>query len=218
MSAQYLPIIVATINLMLLSVLGFYLWVLDKERKELKKQKDELTQKQKELENNYQQVIDSALSKERNILDEATKKATAILSNTKYLSNFTQNALDQALQKMFQELRNAAYKTSTSSLENYSNYLNQISQKTLVEFQNTTRQYEAEMQKKMEEFRNSLLPAIEKELEEYKQKRLKNADKAINEIIKRVSEKVFIKSTSKEDQQRLIIESLEKCLKEGIFD
>lgn len=218
MPAYFLPIIVATINLMVLSVLGFYIWTLGKEKKELERRNKELAEKEAKLESGYQQVIDSALSKERNILDDAAKKANTILSDTQYVSSASRDALNQALQNMVGSIQKEAAATSGNSLTNYKNFLNQIAQQTLTDFQNNTKQFEADMQKQMQEFRNSLLPAVQKELDEYKQQRLRDADNAVNEIIRQVSEKVLNKSISLEDHQKLIIESLEKCRKEGMFD
>ncbi len=218
MPAQFLPIIVATFNLMVLSVLGFYLWVLRNERKELEKHEKELAVKEGKLESGYQQIINGALIKERNILDDAAKKANTILSNTQYVSNISKDSLDQALQKMLADIQKEAVVSSNNSLTNYNNFLKQVSEKTLFDFQNNTKRFEADMQKQMQDFRESLLPAIQKELEAYKEQRFKEADKTVNAIIQRVSEKVLNKSISLEDHQKLIIESLEKSRREGVFD
>lgn len=214
----YLPIIIATINLMVLSVLSFYLWTLGKERKELKRHEEELAQKEAKLESGYQQIIDSALSKERGILDEAAKKANTILSNTQYVSNVSKDALNQALQNMLAGIQKEAANSSSNSLANYNNFLRQITQQTLTDFQNNTKRFEEDMQKQMQSFRESLLPTIQKELDAYKMQRFTEADKKINLIIQRVAEKVLNKSLSTEDHQKLVIESLEKCRKEGVFD
>jgi F0F1-type ATP synthase membrane subunit b/b' len=218
MPAQFLPVIIATFNLMVLSVLGFYIWVLRNERKELKKYEEGLAEKERKLESGYQQIIDSALEKERNILNEATKKANTILSNTQYVSNISKDSLDQALQKMLSDVQKEAVTSSNEFLTNYKNFLSQVSEKTLLGFQNNAKKFEEDMQKQMQEFRETLLPAIQKELETYKEQRFKEADKTVNAIIQRVSEKVLKKSISFEEHQKLIIESLEKSRKEGIFD
>jgi hypothetical protein len=74
------------------------------------------------------------------------------------------------------------------------------------------------MQKQMQNFRQAYLPTIQKELEEYKNERLKKADKQINSIIQEVAEEVLNKAIPLEDHQKLIIESLEKSRKEGLFE
>lgn len=214
----YLPIIIATINLMVLSVLGFYIWTLSKERKELKNHEKELEEKEKKLESGYQQVIDNALNKERVILDDATKKANTILSNTQYVSNVSKDALNQALQNMIIGIQREAETSSNNSLTNYKDFLHQIAQKTLLDFQGSTKKFEDDMQKQMQGFRNSLLPTIQKELEAYKKERIDKADKIINSIIQEVAAKALNKSIPQEDHQKLIIESLEKAQKEGVFD
>lgn len=218
MPALYLPVIIATFNLMVLSVLGFYMWTLQKERKELEKHKKELSEKERELESGYRQIIENALAKERKIIEEATAQARSILSNTQSLSSASKDDLDKALQKMIYDVQNYAATSSNNLLNDYKNYLDKIAEKTLMDFQSNTKRFEDDMQKKMQDFRDTLLPGIQKELDEYKNKRFQEADKVVNEIIKRVTQKVINKSLSPEDHKQLIIDSLEKCRKEGIFD
>jgi flagellar biosynthesis/type III secretory pathway protein FliH len=74
------------------------------------------------------------------------------------------------------------------------------------------------MQSQMQNFRDSLLPQMQKELDAYKQQRFSEADKTINKIIQDIAQKVLNKSLSLEDHQNLIIESLEKSRKEGVFE
>lgn len=218
MPAQYLPVIIATVNLMVLSVLGFYIWTLNKEKKELDKRKKELSEKERQLESGYRQVIENALAKERKIIEEATAQARTILSDTQNLSTTSKDNLDKALQKMNYDVQNYAATSSNNLLADYKTYLGKIAEKSLLDFQNNTKRFEDDMQNKMQDFRDTLLPGIQKELEEYKNKRFRDADKAIDEIIKKVTEKILNKSLSLEDHQKLIIDSLEKAKKEGVFD
>ena len=64
----------------------------------------------------------------------------------------------------------------------------------------------------------TLLSNLQKEIAAYKQQKIKESDKTVNKIIAEVSQKVLNKSIPLEDHQNLIIESLEKSLKEGVFD
>lgn len=218
MPAQYFPVIIATVNLMVLSVLGFYIWTLNKEKKELDKHKKELSEKEMQLESGYRQVIENALTKERKIIEDATIQARKILSDTQNLNSASKDNLDKALQKMVYDVQNYAANSSNNLLSDYKTYLGKIAEKSLLDFQNNTKRFEDDMQNKMQDFKNTLLPGIQKELEEYKNKRFQEADKVINEIIKKVTEKVLNKSLSLEDHQKLIIDSLDKSKKEGLFD
>jgi F0F1-type ATP synthase membrane subunit b/b' len=218
MPAQFLPIIVGTINLMVLSVLGFYIWSLRKERKKLEEKERQLAAKQAEVESGYQQIIDRALEKEREILDDASKQASSILSITQNLSSASKESLDAAMQKMVDDIHKEATNSSEYFLANYKNSLNKISESSAADYQQSVAKFEENMQAKMEEFRNSLLPGVQKELEEYKQKRIQEVDRKVEKIIKEVAEKVFNKSIPFEEHQKLIIESLEKARKEGVFD
>lgn len=214
----FIPVIIPTFNLMVFCALGFYLWVLIKQKKQLEKQESELKNKQQQVESGYQQIINSALTKERAILESATQKATSILSNAQIIANTSKDTLDKAIQQMTLDVQKQASTSSNEFLNNYKTILGQVSEKSLVNFQNTLKNFESDTQKQVQQFRQSMIPAIQKELEEYKNQRFSEADKKINSIIQEVSKKVLNKSITTEDHQKLIIESLEKSKKEGIFD
>lgn len=214
----FLPVIVAVLNLMVLSVMVFYIWMLKGEKKKLEKQQKDLSAKETRLENGYRQAIDSALNKERRILDEATRQASLILANTKQTSDSSKNALEKALQKMMVDIQKEAGNTSNNFAANYKKYLGQITDKSLVDFQSITKKFEDDMQKQSEEFRKSILPQIQKELEDYKQKRFEEADVTIGKIIQNVTEKVLNKSISLEDHKKLIIAALDKAKNDGLFN
>lgn len=218
MPAQYLPIIVGTVNLMVLSVLGFYIWTLRKEKKKFEEREKELAAKEAQVESGYQQIINQALEKERKILEDAAKQANEILSSTQNLSTTSKENLNNALQKMIADIQNEAATSSNDFLSNYKNSLGQISNKSLVDFQNELKKFEADMQVKMQNFRDTLLPGIQKELEAYKNEQFRLADKKVASIIKKVAEQVFNETISLEEHQKLIIDSLEKSRKEGVFD
>ena len=116
------------------------------------------------------------------------------------------------------DIQKEASTSSNDQINNYKNFLNQISEKSLDNFQNATKKFEVELETQMQEFRKVTLANLQKELEEYKQQRFKVADKKINEIIQRASQKVFNKSISLEDHKILILDSLEKSRKKGVFD
>ena len=196
----------------------YYLWTLTRAKNSLEEREKELTKKENKLESDYRQIIDNTLIKERKILEDAAKQASTILSNTQYVSSASKELIDKALEKMIVDIQKEAEISSNDSMANYKNFLNQLSGKSLENFQNITKSFEADMEKQMQEFGKSLLPGVQKEIEAYKLQRFSEADKKINKIVQLVSQKVLNKSVSLEDHQKLIIESLEKSRKEGVFD
>jgi hypothetical protein len=156
--------------------------------------------------------------KEKEMLDNASIQANSIIANAQNISSTSKNTVEGALQQMAINLEQNAAKSTSDYLTNYKNFLNQISQKSLEDFQGLAKNFEGDMDAKMKEFRDSLLPALQKELEAYKNKRFIEADKNVNEIVQKVAQKVLNKAISMEDHKNLIIESLEKARRENIFD
>jgi hypothetical protein len=126
--------------------------------------------------------------------------------------------VNRALRQMSFDIQKESDDIGRKFVGDYEMFLNKLSTTSLGEFQNTTKEFGADLEKQIKEFRETLLPNIEKEIENYKLERFKTMDKAINVIIQKVSEKALNKSIPPEDHNNLIIESLEKAKKEGIFD
>jgi hypothetical protein len=214
----FLSVVIPTANLMILLFLIYRSWQVQKEKKVLEERVNELTKKEAAIDSDYHKIIDNSLSTERNILNDATKEANSILTNTQYVSNSLKEAIDKVLLKMIQDAQQQAIVSSNDIMVKHKSTLNQLSGKSLENFQNISKQFELDMQKQMQTYRETLLFNLQKEITAYKQQKIKESDKIVNMIIAEVSQKVLNKSISLEDQQNLIIESLEKSLKEGVFD
>lgn len=214
----FLSIVIPTANLMILLFLIYYFANVQKQKKTLEEKLNQLTKKEVKIDSDYHQIVDASLSKERKILEDATKEANTILTSTKYVSDSYKKAMDESLQKMINDVLQQAAVSAGDVLGKHKNSLNQISLNSLNNFQNITKQFEADMQKQMQDFRLTLLPNLQKELDLYKQQKIKDANKTVNAIITDVSQKSLNKIIPLEDHQTLIIESLQKCLKEGLFD
>lgn len=213
-----LSVIIPTVNILLLGFLIYLLWQTQKQKKEIETRETDLQKKEVKLDSDYHQVVDSTLSKERKIIDDATKQASAILSNTKYVSDASKTTVDQALQRMISAIQQDTAQSSNEILTKYKNYLQQTSGKSLENLNLVTKEFETDLQKQLGEFKKTLLPQLQKELEVYKTKRFQQADKVIEKVIQEVSQIVFSKSISLEDHKNLILESLERARKEGVFD
>lgn len=214
----FLLFVIPTANIMILIFLGFYLRHLQKEKRSLDEKENDLVKKEVKVDSDYHQIVDSSLNQERKILDDATKKASNILTDTKYISDMSKDTIDKALQRMIEGVQQEAASSSNTVITKHKDYLNQLSGKSLVNFQNITKQFELDMQKQMQNYRETILPNLQKEIASYKEQKIREADKTVSAIIKDVSQKVLNKAIPLDDHQSLIIESLNKALKEGIFD
>jgi len=214
----FLSVVIPTANLMILLFLIYRSWQVQKEKKFLEERVNELTKKEASIDSDYHKIIDNSLSTERNILNDATKEANSILTNTQYVSNSLKEAIDKVLLKMIQDAQQQAIVSSNDIMVKHKSTLSQLSGKSLENFQNISKQFELDMQKQMSGYRETLLFNLQKEIADYKQQKIKESDKIVNKIIAEVAQSVLNKSIPLEDQQNLIIESLEKSQKEGIFD
>jgi hypothetical protein len=59
---------------------------------------------------------------------------------------------------------------------------------------------------------------MQKELDGYKQSRINQIEQMISRVIQEASQEILNKSISVDDHQKLLMESLEKAKKEGVFD
>jgi vacuolar-type H+-ATPase subunit H len=197
-----------------LAVFGFiwyYLWAVRGKEKWLDEER-------KKTDSNYHHVVDEALAKERKILDDATREATQIITQTEYLTTESQTSVNEALQKMEEQIEKDAGSASHEFTKTYSSSLQKLATSSLNEFQTITRTMEADLQKQTKDFSAKMLPTLEKELEEYKKIRLQQAERTITHVIQEVSQEILNKSLSLDDHQRLLVESLEKAKKEGVFE
>ena len=81
-----------------------------------------------------------------------------------------------------------------------------------------TKELEDGLRKQVSDFQTSMLPGLQKELDEYKAAKMKETDQMTQRIVQRVSQEVLNKSISLEDHQQILIDSLEKAKREGIFN
>jgi F0F1-type ATP synthase membrane subunit b/b' len=205
-------------DLIVFFVAGYYFLNFVKREKELEEREKQLKEKEGKIDIDYHQVVDNALTKEKKIIEDATTQAGTIIAKTEFVTQDSKEMVNRALRQMSFDIQKESDDIGRKFVGDYEIFLNKLSTTSLGEFQNTAKEFGIDLEKQTKEFRETLLPNIEKEIENYKLERFKTMDKAINVIIQKVSEKALNKSIPPEDHNNLIIESLEKAKKEGIFD
>lgn len=203
-------LLTVTADLLVFIFVGYYLI-------RIYRKEQELERKESRIDQNYHQVVDNALSKERKILEDATSEADQIIGGAEYISSSSKDAINKVLQAIVVDVQKDAMTTSQSFMTNYQESLKQMVIQSLNDFQKIAKELEIDLQSQVKEFHESLLPRLEKELEEYKATRLKEADEMVVTVLKKVSQEVLNKSISIEDHNALLIDSLEKAKKEGVF-
>ena len=191
-------------------------------------------------------ILDDASKEAGQILEQTTTEADKIIAGTQCISRETKDAVNQALKRMVADIEKEAVDTAHSFINSYSVSLEQVVSQSLSNFKNITNGFESDhqkqiadfqkilnqsltgfqysakglevdLQKEIKDFHDTLLPNLEKELEEYKKARMKQAEQMITRVVQNVSQEILNKSISLEDHQKLVIESLEKAKKEGVF-
>lgn len=237
-------VVTLVFNLVIIVFVVFYLLNLRNKEKELDKRANKADHEYEQVigqsMSQQQQIVQGAYSQSNQIMSIATHQANQILAGAQYLSQTTkatletslqkmvvdtQNAgenakitLDQALQKIITDVHREAFDTGKKVTDDHEEKLKQIATNSISGFQNVTNELEIELQKQIREFRQEVLANIEKEVQEYKEAKMRRVDQASVILVQRVSQEVLNKSLTVNDHENLVIRSLDKAKKEGIFD
>ncbi len=213
MNTMLIPLILIFTILSDLSILMFIGYYFLKVRSREKV----LEEKENKIDTEYHKVVDNALSRERKILEDATGEADKIITSAQYSTEESQKLVEQALQKMIADIHNEALNSAKNFGITYQDSLKHLSDQSLNDFQGVAQGLKNDLELQINQFQSTLLPNLQKELEAYKQARLNQIDKVVNLIIQKAAQEVFNKSIALSDHQTLIIESLDKAKKEGLF-
>ena len=186
------------------------------------------------------QIVEGAMSQSNQIMQIATHQANQILAGAQYLSQTTKATLDaslhqmvtevqstsstskitleQAMQKIIVDVHREAFESGKQMATSYQSSLKKISDNSLSGFQNVTNELELELSMQIKNFRQELLANIEKEVESYKAAKMRRVDQASVVLVERIAQQVLNKSLTIDDHENLVIKSLDKAKKEGVFD
>ncbi len=178
---------------------------------------NDLEKKEGKIDTNYHQVVDNALTRERKILEDATSEADQIITDAHYVSETAKEAINKALQDIVTSIQQETGTTAQTFMNSYQETLKQLAAQSLDQFHNVNIKLEEDLQNQVKLIHETLLPKLEKDLEEYKQTRLQQTEQMIIMIVQKASQEILNKSISLEDHHKLLIESLERAKKEGIF-
>lgn len=184
----------------------------------LRRKERELDKKSEKLDANYHHVVDEALAKERQIVDDATQQADKIITDTKYVTDSSKQNLDTALKQMVSGMQQETLHTTQNFAQTYQTSLQQIAANSLTDFQKTIKDLQADLHQQVQSFHSTVLPNLEKELDEYKKARMKQVDDTSMRVVQKASQEILNKTMSLDDHQKLVIDSLERAKKEGLFN
>lgn len=174
--------------------------------------------KENAIDENYHHVVDDALSKERQILTDATKEATEIISGAQALTDSSRDSINHAVKVIVSDIQKEGSAIAQAFSTEYSTSLKKLTSDSLTEFQTVMTTLQTDLKQQIHDFHDSLLPEVERELEKYKQARISQIDKTVMSITQKASQDIFNKAIPLSDHQQLVIDALEKAKKEGVFD
>lgn len=184
----------------------------------LRQREKRVERKEHAADDSFHHVVDDALSKERQILDDATTEANQIITGAQYVNRASKDSVSAAIQSLIADIQKEEAAITHTFVSEFTASLKQITTDSLAQTQTVMGQLHTDLQKQVKEFHETLLPEVEKELETYKQERLKVIDQTVTAIVQHASQEIFNKTLSLTDHQALVTESLEKAKKEGVFD
>ncbi|MGH7203053.1 MAG: hypothetical protein ACREHC_01250, partial [Candidatus Levyibacteriota bacterium] len=161
---------------------------------------------------------DNALSKERQIIDDATSEADKILLETQLMSDSSTSSVDQALEALLTDLKKDSATTAETYRKAYQESLKQINDQSLRDFQSLSHEMHASLQKQVIAFHEAMLPTLEKELAAYKTTRMQETETLIKKIVQQVTQEMLNKTLTIEDHEKMLLASLEKAKQKGMFE
>lgn len=175
-----------------------------------------------------EQILSEAHDRAVIIIDEANKKANSLLTQSQTLHNTAadtlEKKLDQAADMHAQEMKKASeqlmtvYKDALQKIQsediinatNITKDIDIITEKQLGQFTDVLAKETINSEKMVEEKITKEYREIEAELKAYKERRLKDVDDNILQIIQSVTEVVLQKQLSIEEQEQLVYDALTK--------
>ncbi|HSA83493.1 MAG TPA: hypothetical protein VLF20_01230, partial [Patescibacteria group bacterium] len=151
------------------------------------------------------------------ILEDATSQAGHILNDAQYINQQSKTTVDHALEKMLTDVRAETNEAVKDVKTRYITSIGQLAESSLHDFQTVSQQLKLDLSAQLKIFHDTLLPNMEKEVETYKQQRFKQVEQSIGKIVQQAAQDMFSKSLSLEEHQKLLVDSLEKAKRDGMF-
>lgn len=183
-----------------------------------------LRKKRLETEKEFSETLKKANTRYQHTLEEASEKASQILSATQFVRSSIQEKIDRHLASLSEKssvyLKNELSKITESSINQTKKELEKIQQQTLEQIKN----FDKDIQKELADTHTSVnseitnrLQQVQKDLESYKEEQIALVDQKIKKTVVEISEEVLGKAISLQDQEKLVIDALEEVKKQGAF-
>jgi len=173
----------------------------------------------------YKKNVSSYYSKEgKKTLKQAKKQAEKIIKNTQIFTNTLKNEIQDTIKKSTEKTKDSVdnyYKSLTEeqniqlkrATAEISSYYKQNSSVLQDEIKKTT----IAKQKETEEIINKKMQSTIKQIENYKKEKISNIDKQIQRFIESELKNKLPSYVDIDDQEKMVLEIVEKAQKQGFF-
>lgn len=180
--------------------------------------------------------LDEARQKSAKIIDNANSKALDIVTKADMSADIaSENFNEQAVKTASRQIKQLE-KTTEEFTKLYEKVLHDLKFKNIEILQNVSEDIQTSALKEINSFRDSVerltvssealvkkkidsdYETAKKEIESYKENELKKIDNGIYSLLEKISMLALGKALNLSDQEDLIIKSLEKAKKEGVFE
>ncbi len=190
---------------------------------------------QKQLLEKPAELLEKAHSQSLDIINQANKQASDILTATKNFDNESNAVLKEKINALEKDQAVVFAKASEEMKTAYQNMLTQIQEEDINTIRTMTKEIQSDVLADFQEFRADLEKetikseklvkekvdeeylSIEKELQEYKKQKYQKLDEDIYKILYHVSEIVFSQTIPFDKHKQLVTEALETAKREQVF-
>lgn len=210
-----LPVVVAVLTLLadatIFLFVGYYFF-------RLRSKEIEIDTREGKFDRDYHAIVDSALAKERKIIEDATAAGDQIIAKAKEINSKVTEDINKALENMSVETQREAKAVTKRLLEEHQRTLESLTRNAETEMAEIYKQMREMMKDQVSQFNQITVPALKAEIEAYKNAKMAEADEKAIKIAQKAAEEIFGKGLALEDKQKLIVEALDKAKKEGVFE
>lgn len=181
------------------------------------------------------QVLDQARQKAIKMIDEANNKAMDIVNKANLSTDIASANFNQELIRITSMQAKEFEKISSDFIKFYGQYLTDLKSKNMEVFQNISKNIERSTTEEIRNFKDSIekttvssqdmvkkkidaeYETIQTEINNYKDRELKRIEDEIFTLLEKISKLTLGKAINLSDHEDLILKSLEKAKKEGVF-
>lgn len=180
-------------------------------------------------------LLDEARGKAVRMIDDANNKALDIIQKSNLFIGISNENFNNQLRTVTQTQLKSFEKSTSDFIKLYERVLNDLKTKNIEIFQNISKNIEVNTLDEIKKFKETIeketissekmlkkkvsheYMLAKKDIEAYREEKINSINNNIYEILERVSKIVIGKAIDLSSQEQLIIDSLEKAKKEGVF-